>query len=174
MSPLDVIRRSLSSVYKNSLHCCRKSDNSPEICSLRFACWKISTSFLRTSTFFKSFYPDSIPLSELTNVACDVLFFIPSKSTSIELYCWMLIICIAQSKQSRRGAPWATWPQLALWLVCNAAPWQKVTIFSNNCAIFCTLTVAFCGCDRSFEFTTVFRTYSAQFGTLSAVFIVQC
>jgi hypothetical protein len=73
--------------------------------------------------------------------------------------------------KERLGASlWRTWPQLALWLVCNAAPWQKVTIFSNNCAIFCPLTVAFCGCDRSFEFTTVFRTYSAQFGTLSAVF----
>ena len=52
--------------------------------------------------------------------------------------------------------------------------WLKVTIFSNNCIILCTLTVAFHGCDCSFEFTTVFRTYSAQFGTLSVNSIVQC
>ena len=56
---------------------------------------------------------------------------------------------------------------LSDWLATlhRSSAWLKVAIFSNNCAIFCTLTVEFYGCDRSFKFATVFRTYSVQFGT---------
>ena len=69
--------------------------------------------------------------------------------------------CITQSKYSHRGSPWLTWLKVALWLVCNAAPWLKLAIFSNNCASLWMLTVALHCCDRRFKQQT-FGLYSVN------------
>ena len=83
---------------------------------------------------------------------------------SSEVYCRSF--AIAQSKLSHRVAPCRAWPQLALWLVSYAEPWQNFSIFSNNYAISCTLNVSTCSCESQFQ---IYECFPNAFGTYSAL-----